>query len=111
MTRLLLLLLILANPATATLNIVVSIKPIHSIVSNITQGVSNPLLLLDSNQSAHHFNLKPSQLSLIENANLVVAIHPQMEEGLNKALSNLAPEKIFYISSYEEHEEHEEHEE
>jgi zinc transport system substrate-binding protein len=74
--RLIFIAILLSANALATPNIVVSIKPIHSIVSNITQGVTSPALLLESNQSAHHTHLKPSQLSLLDRAGLVVFIHP-----------------------------------
>lgn len=87
-----------ANP-----NIVVSIKPIHSIVSQLTQGITTPSLLLETQQSAHHFHLKPSQLSLIESADLIVSVHPNMEAGLNKALSNLPQYKKIYIVKHDEH--------
>jgi len=96
MNRLLLTLLLLSSSIFASPNIVVSIKPIHSIASSITQGVSQPKLLLKGNQSAHHFHLKPSQLSMIEKADLVIAIHPQMEQGLNKILKNIDSNKKLY---------------
>ncbi|MBT4553339.1 MAG: ABC transporter substrate-binding protein, partial [Candidatus Thioglobus sp.] len=44
--RLIFIAFLFSANALATPNIVVSIKPIHSIVSNITQGVTSPALLL-----------------------------------------------------------------
>jgi len=76
MVRSLLIVLLLTTNIFAAPNIVVSIKPIHSIVSNITQGITTPKLLLKNNQSPHQFHLKPSQLSLIDQADLIVSIHP-----------------------------------
>jgi len=87
-----------ANTAAAP-KLVVSIKPIHSIVSNITQGITTPALLLENNQSAHHFHLKPSQISLIEQADLVISIHPNFEEGLAKALSNINNSQQLLVNS------------
>ena len=83
---------------TAAPNLVVSIKPIHSIVSNITQGVTTPALLLENNQSPHHFHLKPSQLSLIEQADLVISIHPNFEAGLAKVLNNIDNNKQLLVN-------------
>jgi len=83
----------------ASPNIVVSIKPIHSIVSHLTQGITTPALLLEGQQSAHHFHLKPSQLSLLAQADLVVSVHPNFEEGLNKALNNIDNNKQFIINN------------
>ena len=110
MNRLLLTLLLLSSTIFASPNIVVSIKPIHSIVSSITQGVSQPKLLLKDNQSAHHFYLKPSQLLMIEKADLVIAIHPQMEQGLNKILKNIDTDKKLYAyQSKQIHDEEHDH--
>ncbi len=90
-------LLLLPISVFANINIVTSIKPIYSIVNSITHNVGKVGLLLDSQQSAHHFHLKPSQMSLIDNADLVIAIHPNMEEGINKILRNIPNEKVLYM--------------
>ena len=99
MSRLLLTLLALlsANVYSAP-NIVVSIAPIHSIVSNITQSVTEPKLLLKGNQSAHHAHLVPSQLSMIEQADLVVIMHPNFEVGLSKSLSQLNTKTVLLVN-------------
>ncbi len=75
--------------AQSTPNIVVSIKPIHSIMSALMEGVSRPKLLLESNDSAHTFHLKPSQLNLLSNADLVITIGESFETGLKKTLGNI----------------------
>jgi zinc transport system substrate-binding protein len=63
MLRIVLIFFFVSANVVATPNIVVSIKPIHSIVSNITQGITTPKLLIKDNQSPHNFHLKPSQMS------------------------------------------------
>jgi len=75
--------------AQSTPNVVVSIKPIHSIVSALMEGVSRPQLLLESSDSAHTFHLKPSQLNLLSNADLVITIGDGFETGLKKTLRNI----------------------
>jgi len=75
--------------AQSTPNVVVSIKPIHSIVSTLMEGVSSPQLLLESSDSAHTFHLKPSQLNLLSNADLVITIGDGFETGLKKTLRNI----------------------
>jgi len=106
--RLFFLTLLLATNPFANPNIVVSIKPIHSIVSNLTQGVSTPKLLLSSKQSAHHAHLKPSQLSHLEQADLVIIVHPDFEQGLSKSIRNIPAEKILTVdqSMTSKHDEH-----
>ena len=103
--------LLFATNALASPNIVVSIKPIHSIVSALTQGVSLPTLLLSGNQSAHHAHLKPSQISLLEKADLVVIVHPDFEEGLAKSIRNIQADKVLTVDQSEDEQGHEhEHE-
>ncbi len=99
--RLPFLALLFATNVFASPNIVVSIKPIHSIVSALTQGVSVPTLLLSGNQSAHHAHLKPSQISLLEKADLVVIVHPDFEEGLAKSIRNIQANKVLTVDQSE----------
>ena len=75
--------------AQSTPQVVVSIKPIHSIVESLMDDIASPELLLKSNNSAHTFHLKPSQIRMIEDADLVISIGDQFEIGLRKALKNL----------------------
>ena len=100
--------LLFATNVLASPNIVVSIKPIHSIVSALTKGVSTPTLLLSGNQSAHHAHLKPSQISLLEKADLIVIVHPDFEEGLAKSIRNISTRKLLTVdhSTLDEHDEH-----
>ncbi|SFV88207.1 Zinc ABC transporter, periplasmic-binding protein ZnuA [hydrothermal vent metagenome] len=101
-----LFLILLSTNVLAAPNVVVSIKPIHSIVSNLTQGVTMPELLLKNQQSAHHFHLRPSQLSLINHADLIISLHPKFESGLEKALGNINADKQIIINSDIAHNEH-----
>ena len=68
------LLLLLTNFSSqaSTPEILVSIKPLHSLVSNITRGVTTPQLLLNKQASAHNFQLKPSQKRLLSQADLFI---------------------------------------
>ncbi len=108
-----------AQPAT---NVVVSIRPIHSIVSALMEGVSEPRLLLDSNESAHTFHLKPSQLKLLSNADLLITIGDSFESGLSKVIRNIDQNYRLNLSEIKElqiydfrdhneieHDEHDEH--
>ncbi len=107
-------------------SVVVSIKPIHSIVTALMSGIAEPQLLLKSSNSAHTFHLKPSQVRMLANADLVIIISEDFESGLRKAIKNIENESLFQITDInnlsiyksrsenihlEEHDEHEEHEE
>jgi zinc transport system substrate-binding protein len=89
---LLLLVLGLLSPTTAfgnSLNVVVSIPPLHAITREIMHGINEPHLLLDSAQSPHHFQLQPSQLRKLTGSDLFFWIGPEMESPLSKAVSLL----------------------
>lgn len=73
-----------AQTAADTPRIVVSIKPLHSIVSQITLGVTQPALLLEQEASAHHFQLRPSQQQKISQAELFIYSSEQVESFVEK---------------------------
>lgn len=99
LSRLFAFVFLLSANVFASPNIVVSIKPIHSIVSLLTQGITTPKLLFENNQSPHHSHLKPSQLSLLSRADLIIIIHPEFEAGFKKTLMGINPSKKFIINS------------
>ena len=66
----LLLFFISSSSIAKPVKVLVSIKPLHSLISHITDGVSQPKLLLDQQQSPHHFQLRPSQKRMINNADI-----------------------------------------
>lgn len=72
------------------LQVVVSIKPIHSLVSAIMGDTGDPTLLITGGTSPHAFSLKPSHAAALARADLVVWIGPDMERFLTAPLSNLA---------------------
>ncbi len=72
----------LSSTAQAAPRVVVSLKPVHSLVAGLMQGVDAPQLLLEENQSPHQMSLKPSQLRLLEHADLIVWIGARLEPAL-----------------------------
>ena len=79
----LLLLSISFSSYASTPKILVSIKPLHSLVSSITQGVTTPQLLLDKQTSAHNFQLKPSQKRKLAQADLFIYSSNNIESFVN----------------------------
>jgi len=61
----------IAADNTRPLNVVVTIKPLHSLVASLMIGVKQPQLLLTSSQSAHHTNLRPSDYRKLAGADIV----------------------------------------
>ena len=70
LTGLALLLSISTTCLAETPNVVASIKPLHSLISHITEGVGQTELLLDKQQSPHHFQLRPSQQRMLNRADI-----------------------------------------
>lgn len=69
-------------------NIVVTIKPLYSLVSMLTAGTGDNLfLLMQQSQSPHHYNMKPSERRLLAKADMIVWIGPGMENFLDKILA------------------------
>ncbi|GAC1040794.1 zinc ABC transporter substrate-binding protein ZnuA [Rhizobium sp. No.120] len=69
--------------------VVVSIKPIHSLVAAVMQGVGTPDLIVDGAASPHTYALKPSNARSLEQAQLVFWVGPGMETFLQKPLAAL----------------------
>jgi len=115
--KLLILILFLSSSVIASVKVSVSIKPIHSIVTLLTEEVTIPDLLIDDNQTAHHFFMRPSHARKISNSDLVVLVDKNFEKGFQKIISNLDNGKIFYFSDTSKriinskHDEHDEHDE
>lgn len=88
--KLLAVLFFLQSSAGANeLKIVVSIKPIHSIVSGLMKGVDKPKLLIKDNQTPQDFQLSPQQVKQLEAASLVLWIGPELESSLSSPLKQL----------------------
>ena len=71
---------------TTLKTIVVTIKPIYSLVAHLTDGISTPILLSSNMQSAHHHNIRPSERRLIDHADMIFSLGPQMETYLAKII-------------------------
>ena len=82
--------LLIAPAASAAPEVVVSIKPIHSLVASIMEGVAEPGLIVDGAASPHTFTMKPSDARTVEGADVVFWMGPGMEAFLEKPLQALA---------------------
>ena len=68
-----------ASPAAAELKVVVTIKPIHSLVTQLMVGIGEPTLLVDGAASPHSFALKPSGVRAIDAADVLIRVSPTLE--------------------------------
>jgi zinc transport system substrate-binding protein len=70
--------------------VVVSIKPLHSLVAAAMEGVGEPMLLVRSSADPHSYTLKPSEAQALSAARLVVWAGPGVETFLEKPVAALA---------------------
>lgn len=70
--------------------VVVTLKPIHSLVASIMEGVGEPHLLLPDGASPHTFHLKPSTLKQIQQADILVWVGPTLELFMVKPLQQIS---------------------
>ncbi|MFT5219431.1 MAG: zinc transport system substrate-binding protein [Gammaproteobacteria bacterium] len=87
----LIILLSLSTPSLAVPRVLASIAPVYEIAAAIMQGVGEPRLLIDGNQSAHHFSFKPSHLRLVQQAQLLIWVDRNFEEGLQRIPEMIPP--------------------
>ncbi|SHJ09322.1 zinc transport system substrate-binding protein [Malonomonas rubra DSM 5091] len=70
--------------------VVASIRPIHSLVAGVMQGVAEPQLLVKGGGSPHGYVLRPSEARLLAEADLVVWVGHNLESFLEKPLETVA---------------------
>ena len=78
----------------AEIKVVTSIKPIHSLVSYIMEGVASPDLIVDGYNSPHGFSLKPSHAKMLQEADIVIYVGEGLEEFFEKPLESLAQNAV-----------------
>jgi len=82
-------LLILTSPIRAELNVVTTIKPLHSLISKVMEGLGEPSLIIEGSTSPHSFTLKPSHAKLLEEADLIFWVGEGMETFMEKPLMSI----------------------
>ena len=116
--------------AEAEPKVVTSIKPLHSLISYVMDGVGSPNLLVDGSSSPHTFQLKPSHATMLQEADVVFWIGEDLESFLETPLDSIAVnarkitlmdsdqiellkfrEKNVFEDDHDEHEGHDDHDE
>lgn len=111
---------VFATDTNANGPIVVTIKPLFSLVSHLTETVETPVLLMKQPQSPHHFRMRPSERHLLSNARMIVWTGPQMESYLSKIIqqqskttvivTTMQADDIKLIAARKKHDRHEDKE-
>ena len=74
----------------ADIKVVASIKPIHSLVSAISEGIGEPTLLVKGAGSPHTYSLKPSQAKELQEADVIFWMGHDLEAFLENSINNIA---------------------
>ncbi len=87
---------------SATPGVLVTMKPVHSLVDGLLDGIAEPQLLIDGYQSPHTFQLRPSDVNKIRQADIIIWIGPGMETALQRIINNQTSKLIIRLAE-EEH--------
>ena len=85
------------SPAVADLNVVVTIKPLHALVSQVMTGVGTPELLVQGAASPHTYALKPSDASKLNRADVFFRMSDAMEPFTAKVAKSL-PKRVQVVT-------------
>lgn len=79
-----------AVSATAEpVRVVTTIKPVHSLVSMVLAGITEPYLIVRGVSSPHGFAMRPSDAKALAHADVIFWIGPEMETFMIKPLETL----------------------
>lgn len=77
------------DAAAAAPRVVVSVKPLHSLVAGVMAGVGEPDLILRGAGSPHTYTLRPSEARLLAGAQVIFWIGESFETFMGKPLAVL----------------------
>ena len=75
-------------------NVITDIPPVHALVAQVMGDLGTPVLLLEKGADEHDFQLRPSQMTAIAQADLVIWVGPELTPWLEQALGNAKPGHI-----------------
>ena len=82
--------------------VVVSIKPLHSLLAGLMRGVADPVLLVDGSTIPWEFHPDAAQAKVMENADVLIWSGPELEPGLAAALApNRSHGRVFEVLASE----------
>lgn len=73
--------------------VVTSIAPVHSLVQGVMGDTGQAALIVEAKTSPHEFQLKPSQVKLMTDADIVFFVDPLFEVFMDKSLS-IIPDRV-----------------
>lgn len=74
-------------------DVVVTIKPLHSLVAGVMSGLKPPILLMEGEKSPHTQPLTPAEVRQLNEAQLIVWVGPSYEASLRQAIKAVKSSK------------------
>ena len=87
--------------ATETTGIISTIQPINSLVSAVIGNTGKTISIIPAEQSPHNFKLRPSDVVVLQNGNIIFYVSNHLESSVTKVFKNL-PKNIKLINLMEE---------
>ena len=75
--------------ATETTGVISTIQPINSLVSAVIGNTGKSITIIPSEQSPHDFKLKPSDVKVLQNGNIIFYVSNHLESSITKVFKNL----------------------
>jgi zinc transport system substrate-binding protein len=97
--KLLLLIAFLPNLAFSAPRVVVTLKPIHSLAAKVMENVGTPELLLPDGASPHTYQMKPSTLKQLNEADMIIWVGPSLETFMQKSMNYIHPPQVLLTLS------------
>ncbi len=82
--------------AADDITVVVSIKPVHALMTGLMKGVATPELLIDGSQTPYDFTLNQAQRDRLTASNLFIWVGKELEQSLQQTVSEL-PDSVEII--------------
>ena len=80
--------------AAAGVSVAVTVAPVHSLVSMVTEGVSEPALIVRPGASPHGYALKPSEALALDRADVVFWMGEALEPWMTRMIDSLAGDAV-----------------
>ena len=87
--------------ATETTGVISTIQPINSLVSAVIGNTGKTISIIPAEQSPHDFKLKPSDVKVLQNSNIIFYVSNHLESSVTKVFKNL-PKNIKLINLMED---------
>ena len=81
-----LMMLCTPHTARAELRLVATIAPLHSLAASLLKGIAEPKLLIRSAQSPHDYRMRPSEIRLLADADIIIGVDRSFETGLKRQI-------------------------